>query len=132
MAVRIASESSGGSRFFKRKLSTLLIRALASDGHGATVVAFGRSDEKLAIAGRYPGVSTVNIKKEKLVDAVNAATDGWGVDVLFEASGSPRAYDDIPQIICPGGCLVAIGMPVEPLEVSPPIVTVAELTDPQA
>ena len=28
-----------------------------------------------------------------LVDAVNAATDGWGADVVFEASGSPRAYD---------------------------------------
>ena len=73
-------------------------------------------EDKLAIAGRYPGVSTVNVKTQKLVDAVNAATEGWGADVVFEASGSPRAYDGIQSLIRPGGCLVAIGMPVEPVK----------------
>ncbi len=94
-----------------------IMAALAALASGCShVIVSDLVDEKLAIAGRYPGVSTVNVKKQKLVDAVNAATDGWGVDVLFEASGSPRAYDDIQQLICPGGCLVAIGMPVEPVK----------------
>ncbi len=74
-------------------------------------------DEKLAIAGRYPGVSTVNVKTSKLADAVSAATDGWGVDIVFEASGSPRAYEGINELLRPGGCLVAIGMPVEPVKI---------------
>ena len=94
-----------------------IMAALAALASGCShVIVSDLVDEKLAIAGRYPGISTVNIKKQKLVDAVNATTDGWGVDVLFEASGSPRAYDDIQTLICPGGCLVAIGMPVEPVK----------------
>ncbi|HEY9344395.1 MAG TPA: NAD(P)-dependent alcohol dehydrogenase [Inquilinus sp.] len=73
--------------------------------------------EKLAIAERYPGVTGVNIRETKLADAVAAATDGWGADVVFEASGSPRAYPGIFDVVRPGGCLVVIGMPVEPVAV---------------
>lgn len=73
--------------------------------------------EKLAIAERYPGISGVNIRETKLADAVAAATDGWGADVVFEASGSPRAYPGIFDLVRPGGCLVVIGMPVEPVAV---------------
>jgi D-xylulose reductase len=73
--------------------------------------------EKLAIAERYPGITGVNIRETKLADAVAAATDGWGADVVFEASGSPRAYPGIFDIVRPGGCLVVIGMPVEPVAV---------------
>ena len=73
--------------------------------------------EKLAIAARYPGISSVNIRETKLADAVAAATDGWGADVVFEASGSPRAYPGIFDVVRPGGCLVVIGMPVEPVAV---------------
>jgi D-xylulose reductase len=74
-------------------------------------------EEKLAIAGRYPGVIPVNVKTQKLAEAVAAATDDWGADVVFEASGSPRAWEGIQALICPGGCLVAIGMPVEPVKI---------------
>ncbi len=73
--------------------------------------------EKLAIAERYPGISSVNIRETKLADAVAEATDGWGADVVFEASGSPRAYPGIFDVVRPGGCLVVIGMPVEPVAV---------------
>ena len=94
-----------------------IMAALAALASGCSrVIVSDLVDEKLAIAGRYPGVSTVNVKSQKLVDAVNAATDGWGVDVVFEASGSPRAYDGIQAVLRPGGCLVAIGMPIEPVK----------------
>src|SRR5947199_221902 len=87
-------------------------------GHEAAgVIVADLVDEKRAIAGRYPGVTPVNVKREKLADAVAAATDGWGADVVFEASGSPRAWDGIQALICPGGCVVAIGMPVEPVKI---------------
>lgn len=93
-----------------------IMAALAALASGcSSVLISDLVDEKLAIAARYPGISTINVKTQKLVDVVNAATDGWGVDVLFEASGSPRAYDEIQKLIRPGGCLVAIGMPVEPV-----------------
>ncbi|MFE0755970.1 NAD(P)-dependent alcohol dehydrogenase [Inquilinus sp. NPDC058860] len=73
--------------------------------------------EKLAIAERYPGITGVNIRETKLADAVAEATGGWGADVVFEASGSPRAYPGIFDTVRPGGCLVVIGMPVEPVAV---------------
>lgn len=73
--------------------------------------------EKLAIAERYPGVTGVNIREKSLADEVAEATDGWGADVVFEASGSPRAYPGIFDTVRPGGCLVVIGMPVEPVAV---------------
>ena len=72
--------------------------------------------EKLAIAGRYPGISTVNIKEASLARSVSAATDGWGADVVFEASGAPKAYEGVQGLLRPGGCLVLIGMPVEPVK----------------
>jgi len=95
-----------------------IMAALAALAGGCSrVIVSDLVDEKLAIAGAYAGISTVNVKREKLVDAVNAATDGWGVDIVFEASGSPRAYEGIDSLIRPGGCLIAIGMPVEPVKI---------------
>ena len=52
-----------------------------------------------------------------LADAVAEATGAWGADVVFEASGSPRAYEGIFALCRPGGCLVVVGMPVEPVKV---------------
>ncbi len=95
-----------------------IMTALAALAGGCSrVILSDLVDEKLAIAGCYPGVSTVNVKREKLADAVGAATDGWGGDIVFEASGSPRAYDGIEGLVRPGGCLIAIGMPVEPVKI---------------
>ena len=72
-------------------------------------------DEKLIIAGRYPGVTPVNVKHAKLAEVIAKETNGWGVDVVMEASGSPKAYQSIQDLLRPGGCLVLIGMPVEPV-----------------
>jgi D-xylulose reductase len=71
--------------------------------------------EKLAIAGRYPGITPVNVREKSLREVVLGATEDWGADVVFEASGSPRAYEGITEVIRPGGKLVVIGMPVEPV-----------------
>jgi D-xylulose reductase len=34
---------------------------------------------------------------------------------VFEASGSPKAYGNVFEIVRPGGALVLIGLPVEPV-----------------
>ena len=93
-----------------------IMAALAALAGGCSrVIVSDLVDEKLAIAARYPGISTVNVRAASLAEAVSAATDGWGADVVFEASGAPRAYDGIQGLLRPGGCLVLIGMPVEPV-----------------
>ena len=73
------------------------------------------SREKLAIAGRYPGIEPVQIANETLASAVARATGGWGVDVLFEASGNARAFEGIFGTVRPGGAVVLVGLPVEPV-----------------
>ena len=69
---------------------------------------------KLEIAGRYPGVVPVDVNVEPLSAAVARETGGWGADVVFEASGSARAYPDLFKMVRPGGCVVLVGLPVDP------------------
>jgi D-xylulose reductase len=72
--------------------------------------------EKLNIASGY-GITPVNITKQNVVDTVNELTNGWGVDVIFEASGNESAIANIFDPLCPGGTVVFIGMPVQPVPV---------------
>ncbi len=95
-----------------------IMAALAMLAGGCSrVIVSDLVDEKLAIAARYEGVSTVNIRKEQLAEVVAKATDGWGADVVIEASGAPKAYDGVQRLLRPGGCLVLVGMPVEPVAI---------------
>jgi D-xylulose reductase len=93
----------------------IMVALAALAGGCSRVIVSDLQAEKLKIAGRYPGVLAVNIREEKLADVVTRETDGWGADVVFEASGSPRAFDGIFALPRPGGCLVLVGMPVEPV-----------------
>lgn len=93
-----------------------MMTALAALAGGASrVLVSDLMEEKLAIAGRYEGITAVNVKAQSLKDKVAEVTDGWGADVVFEASGSARAYGDALAAVCPGGALVLVGMPVEPV-----------------
>jgi D-xylulose reductase len=71
-------------------------------------------DPKLKIAASY-GMIPVNIKKQDLQKVVAEVTGGWGVDAIFEASGNEAAIANIFQPLCPGGKVVFIGMPVNPV-----------------
>ncbi|SEJ47975.1 D-xylulose reductase [Azotobacter beijerinckii] len=93
-----------------------LMTALAALAGGASrVLVSDLMVEKLAIAQRYEGITAVNVREHSLQDKVAEATGGWGADVVFEASGSARAYGDALAAVCPGGALVLVGMPVEPV-----------------
>ncbi|MDE1156979.1 MAG: NAD(P)-dependent alcohol dehydrogenase [Neorhizobium sp.] len=73
------------------------------------------SAPKLAIAAQYAGITPVNIGERRLADVIAAETEGWGADIVFEASGSPKAYAGIFDLVRPGGALVMVGLPVEPV-----------------
>jgi D-xylulose reductase len=73
-------------------------------------------EPKLKIAESY-GMVPVNIIKQDLQKTVDKITGGWGVDVIFEASGNEAAIANIFQPLCPGGKVVFIGMPVNPVPV---------------
>lgn len=70
---------------------------------------------KLDVAASQ-GLSPVNATRDDLVQAVAEATDGWGADIVLEASGNVKAARQVFDCVCPGGCIVFIGMPNEPLQ----------------
>ncbi|WP_312796538.1 NAD(P)-dependent alcohol dehydrogenase [Tianweitania sp.] len=95
----------------------IMIALAALAGGCATVVIADLSAEKLAIAGQYPGIVPVDIRSQNVKDVVDGITEGWGADVVFEASGSPKAWATLLDTLRPGGCVVVVGMPVEPTPV---------------
>jgi D-xylulose reductase len=82
---------------------------------------------KLDIAARYQGVIPVNIREKNLVTEVKRLTDDWGADVVFECSGSPKAWETITDLPRPGGCIVVVGLPVEPIAFDVATLSVKEL-----
>ena len=70
---------------------------------------------KLELAAKYPGITPVNVREQNLASVVKGATEGWGADVVFEASGNERAMQGLLEPLCPGGCVVFIGIPLAPV-----------------
>jgi len=70
--------------------------------------------EKLDLVSSL-GMLSVNVTREDLNAVVSDATNGWGADVVFEASGSVEAVANLFQPLCPGGRIVLIGMPARPV-----------------
>ena len=90
--------------------------ALAALAGGASrVILADVVKEKLALFANNPAVTTVAVREQSLVDVVKQVTDGWGADVVFEASGSTKAFENLLDLVCPGGCAVLVGMPPEPV-----------------
>ncbi|MCO5734252.1 NAD(P)-dependent alcohol dehydrogenase [Rhizobium sp. SSA_523] len=104
-----------------------IMTALAALAGGcSSVIISDLSAPKLAIAAQYPGITPVNIAETRLQDTVAHVTEGWGADVIFEASGSPKAYEGIFDLVRPGGALVLVGLPVEPVAVDVPAAIIKE------
>ncbi|MGJ3241336.1 MAG: NAD(P)-dependent alcohol dehydrogenase [Opitutales bacterium] len=71
--------------------------------------------EKLELAASLGPITPVNVSGENVAEVVGKATDGWGADLVFEASGNERACASVFEPLAPGGTVVFIGMPLEPI-----------------
>jgi D-xylulose reductase len=92
-----------------------MVTVLAALAAGcARVIISDIDDAKLAIAEKLGAVQGVNIRSTPLAEVVKRETDGWGADVVFEASGNERAAAEVFDLICPGGRVVFIGIPLTP------------------
>jgi D-xylulose reductase len=94
----------------------LLTGLAAMAGGCSKVIITDVIQPKLDLASSY-GMIPVNITKQSIMDVVNKGTGNWGVDIIFEASGNEAAIAGIFQPLCPGGKVVFIGMPVNPVPV---------------
>jgi D-xylulose reductase len=93
-----------------------LVTALSALAAGcARVFVTDVDDAKLDIAGRLGAITPVNAARESVADRIMQETDGWGVEVVFEATGNARAAASVFEALCPGGCVVMIGGQTEPV-----------------
>ena len=94
-----------------------LVTAMAALAGGCSkVIITDIIQQKLDLASRFEMVP-VNVTRQNLNDIVSGMTDGWGADVVFEASGSEAAVSKVFEPLCPGGRVVFIGMPVSPVPI---------------
>lgn len=93
-----------------------LVTALAALAAGCSrVIISDVDDAKLALAEKLGAITSVNVRSRKLADVVRSQTGGWGADVVFECSGNEKAASEIFDLVCPGGRVVFIGMPLSPV-----------------
>jgi D-xylulose reductase len=71
--------------------------------------------EKLAIASKYAGIESINASTQNVAERIAVETENWGADIVFECSGAAAVYKTALMAVRPGGCLVFVGMPVEPV-----------------
>ena len=72
---------------------------------------------KLDIASQFDSIVPVNISEVDVKALIAEETNGWGADIVFEASGNDRAVASVFDYLCPGGRVILIGMPVEPVSI---------------
>jgi len=75
------------------------------------VVITDTQEPKLALAATLGPITPVNVATQNVATVVRELTDGWGADVVFEASGNVRAAESAIEPLRPGGCVVYTGMP---------------------
>ncbi len=87
-----------------------LVTALAALAAGcARVIVSDVDDGKLALAASLGPIMPVNVARADLAAEVLRATEGWGVEIVFECSGSAAAAAGVFDPLCPGGRVVFIG-----------------------
>jgi len=92
---------------------TTTLAALA--GGCSKVIVSDVQQPKLDLIRSLVPVKIVNITKSDLADIILHETDGWGVDIVFEASGNKEAFSAMFNYVCPGGKVIIIGIPSEPV-----------------
>ncbi len=89
-----------------------------------TIVAVDVDDRKLEWARRFGATHTVNSTEVDAVEAVRAATGGFGADVVVEAVGRPETYEQAFYMRDLAGTVVLVGVPTPELTVELPLIEI--------
>lgn len=93
-----------------------LVTALSALAAGcARVFVTDIDDAKLEIAAGLGAITPINVRRDDMAQRILQETEGWGVEVVFEATGSPQAAATVFEPLCPGGCVVMIGGQPNPI-----------------
>lgn len=93
-----------------------MVTALAALAGGCSrVVMTDVQQPKLDLAASLGPIVPVNVREQDAAAVIAEMTDGWGADIVFECSGNVRAAAGMFDLLCPGGCGVYVGIPMEPV-----------------
>jgi S-(hydroxymethyl)mycothiol dehydrogenase len=86
-----------------------------------TIVAVDVDRRKLGAARQLGATHAVNSREEDPVEAIRAATDGFGADVVIEAVGRPETYQQAFHARDLAGTLVLVGVPTPEMTLEMPL-----------
>jgi len=96
-----------------------VVTALAAEASGCSRVFLADiKQEKLDFVNKHYGdkITTINLQSQSIREVLDAS-DVNLVDVVFEASGSEKAFENITDYLKPGGTLLLIGMPAKKIPI---------------
>lgn len=79
------------------------------------VVGMGKDRERLALAREHWATATVDVEREDVEAALCEMGDGFGADVVIDASGSSAALEAALQWVRPEGQITKVGWGPQPL-----------------
>jgi alcohol dehydrogenase len=88
-------------------LAAILTASLYTPGR---IVAIDLADGRLRSAKQFGADTTINNGREDVHARIMELTDGLGVDVAFEAVGTPATFELACDLIRPGGRVANIGV----------------------
>jgi S-(hydroxymethyl)mycothiol dehydrogenase len=89
-----------------------------------TIVAVDIDDRKLEIATQFGATHTVNSREVDAVEAIRAATGGFGADVVIEAIGRPETYEQAFFARDLAGTVVLVGVPSPDMRLDLPLIEI--------
>ncbi len=93
-----------------------MVTALSALAGGCSrVVMTDVKQPKLDLAAGLGPITPVNVAHEDARAVIDGLTGGWGADLVFECSGNSKVAAGVFDLLCPGGCVVYVGMPGEPI-----------------
>jgi D-xylulose reductase len=93
-----------------------MVTALAALAGGCSqVIMTDVQQPKLDLAATLGPITPVNVAKQNLKEIVDNMTDGWGANLVFECSGAEKAAAGVFAPLCPGGAVVYVGIPLQPI-----------------
>lgn len=93
-----------------------MVTALAALAGGCSqVIMTDVQQPKLDLAATLGPITPVNVAQQNLKEVVDAMTDGWGANLVFECSGNEKAAASVFAPLCPGGAVVYVGIPLQPI-----------------
>ncbi len=93
-----------------------MLTALAALAGGCSqVIMTDVQQPKLDLAASLGPILPVNVAQQNLKEVVDKLTDDWGADLVFECSGNEKAAASVFGPLAPGGTVVFVGIPLQPI-----------------